>query len=406
MANGVIRSAKRLTYRKAQGILHGETGGYAPAVVELVRDMDRLASTIETRRRRAGMLHLDLPEVELVLDAEGRVKDAVHADQSYTHTIIEMFMVEANEAVARHLDRLGVPFLRRIHPEKDVVSTSHLKDFVRACGFKMPADLTRNDMQALIEKVRGRPESYAVNLALLKMMMQAEYSPRNVGHFALASEAYCHFTSPIRRYPDLTVHRLLDDHLRGKMDVQAEAGVAELTSLGEHCSFTERRAADAEQELRTLLVLQLLEKHLGDKLEGVVTGITNFGVFVELSKYLIEGLVKLQDLGDDWWEPKPKSGVVIAERTGRQIRMGDAVTAQIISVDIDRRQLNVRIDKFPSHAAAPAGEQTSSAPKTERGKKGGKKTPEKSARPGAAEGGFNRQPRKGGQKRRRRRNGQ
>ncbi len=408
MANGVMRSAKRLTYRKAQGIINGQTGGYAPEVIELVRQMNALAKRIEERRRRAGMLHLDLPEVELVLSADGRVTDAVHTDQSYTHTIIEMFMVEANEAVARHLERLAVPFLRRIHPEKDVIATSHLKDFVRACGFKLPGDLTRADMQALIDRVKGRPESYAVNLALLKMMMQAEYSPRKVGHFALASEAYCHFTSPIRRYPDLTVHRLLDAHLSGGLDVESEMDVAELTTLGAHCSFTERRAADAEQELRKLLVLQMLQEHVGEKLEGVVTGITTFGLFIELSKYLVEGLVRLQDLGDDWWEPRPKAGVVVAERTGRQIRMGDAVVVQIISVDLDRRQLNLRIEEFPSHAAQPRPEVAGEGKTGRRGMRGGKKKAKEPSRGGGRgesgakkPGGVNTQPRGGRQKKRR-----
>ena len=385
-ANGVIRSAKRLTYRQAQGIIDGATGGYDSKVVDLVRQMDALARRIEKRRRQAGMLHLDMPEVELVLDDQGRVIDAVHADQSYTHTIIEMFMVEANEAVARQLDKLKVPFLRRIHPEKDVTATSHLKDFVRACGFTVSGELSRRDMQALIERVRGRPESYAVNLALLKMMMQATYSPQRVGHFALASDAYCHFTSPIRRYPDLTAHRLLDAHLRGQLDAEAAADVSEVTTLGEHCSFTERRAADAEQELRTLLVLQMLESHVGELLEGVVTGITTFGVFIESSKYLVEGLVRLQDLGDDWWEANPKAGVVVAQRTGRQVRMGDAVTARIMAVDLGRRQLNLRIEKFPTRTAAPAGQEKGKKPKElgkGRGKAKAPATPVQTKQPGS-----------------------
>jgi ribonuclease R len=261
-----------------------------------------------------------------------------------------------------------------------------LKDFVRACGFQVSGDLTRKDMQALIERVRGRPESYAVNLALLKMMMQAEYSPRRVGHFALASDAYCHFTSPIRRYPDLTVHRLLDEHLRGRLEMEAAPNVADLVALGEHCSFTERRAAEAERELRLLLVLQMLQDHIGEVLEGVVTGITGFGIFIESSKYLVEGLVRIQDLGDDWWEANPKAGVVVAQRTGKQIRMGDAVAVRINAVDLGRRQLDLRIERFPTRQVAPAAKE-----------KGKKKEEGK-----AAKAGKHKQPGRGRGKRRRR----
>ena len=198
-------------------------------------------------------------------------------------------------------------------------------------------------MQKLIDSVRGQPASYAVNLALLKTFQRAEYSPMPVGHFALASECYCHFTSPIRRYPDLTVHRLVDRHVRGRPVAEGSPTTGELTTLAEHCRFTERRAAAAEGELRTLLVLQLLAEHVGDHFEGVVTGITSFGVFVQSAKYLVEGLVRLEDLGNDWWEPEPARGVVVAQRSGRQIRMGDAVTARIVAVDLIRRQLELAL---------------------------------------------------------------
>ena len=351
VANGAIRSTKRLTYRQGQDILDGKTGRYDRHVVQLLRDMETLSRRIEQRRRQTGMIHLDLPEVELVLSDEGSVVDARQADDSYTHTIIEMFAVEANEAVARVLDRLDVPFLRRIHPERDERAGQHLASFVRGCGLKIPKQPSRRDIQALVERVAGRPESYAVNLALLKTFEQAEYSPMHVGHFALASDCYCHFTSPIRRYPDLAVHRLVEAHLRGRLEDQG-TDVGEVTALGKHCSFTERRAAAAEQQLRTLLVLQMLADRVGEQLAGVVTGITRFGVFVQCSKYLVEGLVRLESLGDDWWEPKPEAGVVVAQRTGKRIRLGDVVTARIVSVDLARRQLDLVL-LLPAKAKRP-----------------------------------------------------
>ncbi|MFW6146200.1 MAG: ribonuclease R [Planctomycetota bacterium] len=387
LANGVIRSSKRLTYRQAQGILDGKTGGYDRAVVDLVREMEPLARKIEARRRQEGMLHLDLPEVELVLSDAGEVVDVERADESYTHTIIEMFMVEANEAAARLLDRLDVPFLRRIHPERDAASDKHLAEFVRACGHKIGRDLSRRDIQDLIRRVRGRPESYAVNLALLKTFEQAEYSPMRIGHYALASECYCHFTSPIRRYPDLTVHRLIDAHLRGRLDPET-VDPAETTSQGRHCSFTERRAERAERELRTLLVLIMLSDRVGEVLDGVVTGVTSFGLFVQSSTYLVEGLIRLEDLGDDWWEPDPPRGQVIAQRTGKRVRLGDLLTVRIVQVDLARREMDLAVVGEVGRRPTPGGKKAGKG--DGKGGKGGGK-----ARKGGGKG------RKGGGKGRR-----
>ena len=339
LAETVIQSRKRLHYREAQAVIDGQSGGYAREVVELLRDMNELARLIESRRRKTGMLHLDLPGVELILDEHGCVVGAEPEDNSYTHTIIEMLMVEANEAVASALDRRNVPFLRRIHPDPDASGGTRLTVFARVCGHKLPKDLSRHDIQSLLAAVKGKPEAYAVNLAVLKSLEQATYSPMHVGHFALASTNYCHFTSPIRRYPDLTVHRLFADVAR-KGPIRQDSP-ADLVKLGEHFSMTERRAEAAEGELRTVLLLQLLSQHLGDMFEGVVTGVTNFGLFVQLSRYLIEGLIRMEDLGDDWWEVQAAHGEVRGERSGKRFRIGDPMTVRVVSVNIAGRQLNL-----------------------------------------------------------------
>lgn len=350
----VICSAKRLTYTQAQGILDGAVGGYSPKVVQLVTDMQTLARAIEARRRLAGMLHLALPSVELVFDDQQRVSDAVPEDQSYTHTIIEMFMVEANEAVATLLSDLKRPFLRRIHPSPDQFGSKQLIDFVHACGHKLPAHMTRKDMQELLAAVKGKPESYAVNLALLKTFEQAEYSPMAVGHFALASENYCHFTSPIRRYPDLTVHRLFAECCRGTLATLPPDDLSALTKLGEDCSAAERRAESAERELRDVLVLELLATKVGEEFQGVVTGVTNFGIFVQSPRYLIEGLIRMPDLGDDWWEVDAKRGEIRGERSGRKYRIGDLMGVRIAGVDKARRQLNLAPTRESLAAGKPA----------------------------------------------------
>lgn len=348
-ANTVIKSDKRLTYGQASGILDGHTSGIPKPVVETVLEMDRLAKAIQQRRIDDGMIVLDLPAVDLVLDEDGRVIDAQPEDRSFSHTIIEMFMVEANEAVARLMDKLGVPCIRRIHPDPDEESLEAMARFMRAAGFAVPKKITPRDLQALLAPLKGKPEGYAVNLAVLKSMQLAEYSPKIVGHFALASRHYAHFTSPIRRYADLMVHRLLERYFEGPFGGRNKIGLEDvpdedaLIDMGRRLSYASRRAESAEQELRTVKVLQLLTEHVGDEFEGVVTGVTNFGLFVQHPKYLIDGLLRIEDLGDDWWEADVKAGRVFGERTRQVFTMGTILRVQIAEVDASARQLNLAL---------------------------------------------------------------
>jgi ribonuclease R len=338
-ADSVMKSAQRLTYQEADRILKGHKKRLAPEVIELLRNMEKLSRLIERRRVKNGMLHLDLPETELVMDKAGRVVDAHPADDSYPHTIIEMFMVEANEAVASVLDRYNVNFMRRIHPEPDSLSMKNLSKLARAFGFSMPRTPDRAAIQDLLAAVRGSACCLAVNLVVLRSFEKAEYSPMHIGHFALASEHYCHFTSPIRRYADLLVHRVLECHLRKRLDMVRQD--VDLTEIGKHISFTEQRAEDAEKELQSVLILQMLSNRIGDELDCVVTGLASFGVFVQSIKFGIEGLIQLGDLGDDVWKYRPRAQCIVGQRSGESIRLGQAIKVRIISVNVGARQLNV-----------------------------------------------------------------
>ncbi len=375
-ANTLIRSAKRLTYGQATGILEGKSRGYSRKVVALVRLMEKLARIIQTRRRADGMISLDLPEVELVFNDDGAVIDVEPADTSYSHTIIEMFMVEANEAVARLLTKENVPFIRRVHPDPNAMASENVTHFVRVLGHKVPATLSRADMQQLLDNVKGRPESFAVNLAVLRSMQRAEYSPREMGHFALASKHYAHFTSPIRRYPDLTVHRLLDDHIRRRLKAAKKhaeiPSYEDLVTLGSHCSYTEQRATSAERELRAVKILQLLEQHLGDEAAGIVTGVANAGVFIQVEKYLIDGLVRFADLPDDWWEIDTRAGCMIGERSGRRITVGDRVTVRLVAINHAARELDLALVEEASTAKRKTKKATK-RPKAKQTKKKSKK---------------------------------
>ncbi len=338
-ANSVMRSVQRLTYKEADKALKGRVKGIKREVVELLKNMEVLSRVIERRRTKNGMLHLDLPETELIMDKSGRVVDARPADDSYPHTIIEMFMVEANDAVASVLDRQNVGFMRRIHPEPDALSMKNLAKLVKAFGFSLPRNPDRAAIQDLLAAVEGADCSFGVNLAVLRSFEKAQYSPLHIGHFALASSNYCHFTSPIRRYADLLVHRVLECYLQKRLDLVQQA--MDLTEIGKHISFTEQRAEDAEKELTTVLILQMLSGHIGDELDCVVTGLASFGVFVQSRKFGIEGLIQMGDLGPDEWKYSPKTQCIVGLRSGRSVHLGQAVKVRIISVNVPARQLNV-----------------------------------------------------------------
>ncbi len=341
-ANSIIKSKARLTYEQADRILKGDAQGVPGPVVALLKDMETLAGLIEKRRRRKGMIHLDLPEIELVMDDQGKVVDAHPADDSYPHTIIEMFMVEANEAVARTLDRFGVPFIRRIHPDPDTADLSKVTKFVKICGIKIPKVLDRAAIQDLLKKVKGKPYEYAVNIYILRSFQRAEYSPSHVGHFALASTHYCHFTSPIRRYADLTIHRLINCYIEGtlnKIGLEEVLPEMQLREIGKHISFTEQQATQAERELKMVLILQMLEQHVGQELNCVITGLTGFGIFAQCKKFGIEGLIEFGDLGMDEWKYDDAKQAVVGRHSGKSVYMGMEMKVRIASVNVAGRHL-------------------------------------------------------------------
>ncbi len=340
LCESVIKSTRRLTYTEAQDICDGKTAGLPAKVVALVTRMEALARKIEARRTAQGMLHLDLREIQLVLDDDGAVVDSKEADTSYTHKIIEMFMVEANDVVAAFFAKRNIPIIRRVHPKPDFESFEQLGAFVAACGHGISKSPSRSDLQSLVDTVRDLPESYAVNLAVLRSFQKAVYSMKDDGHYALASPDYCHFTSPIRRYPDLTVHREVARFVRKEKSRPSRESES-LTDLSSVLSAKERRASSAEIELKQVLVLQHMAKFLGSTFEGVITGVADFGLFVQIRKYMVEGVIRLRDLGDDWWDVSAPEGTVRGEVSGTAYRIGDLMEVQIAKVDVPMRQMDL-----------------------------------------------------------------
>ena len=338
-----IRSRRRLTYEQVDQFL-ADPGPlrrkWGAAVCALLDRMRSLAAILRRRRVARGALELSMPEVKVDLDKQGRVAGAHVEEYTESHQVIEEFMLAANEAVAEMLDEKGLLFLRRIHRPPKLAKLKALAEFVAELG--LPADnlQSRFGLQALLAAVAGRPERHAVNYAVLRSLQRAVYGPEDEGHFALASDCYCHFTSPIRRYPDLTVHRLLDDVLRGGKPAQ---DLGKLVVAGEHCSEQEQRAEEAERELTRLKLFHYLSTRIGEEMDALITGVESFGLFVEGVKLPAEGLIHVDSLVDDYYRYDRTTHTLSGYRSGNSFRLGDLVRVAVARVDLERRELDFRL---------------------------------------------------------------
>ncbi|MEQ8847844.1 ribonuclease R [Botrimarina sp.] len=353
-----IKSRRRFTYEEVddylakknlvgkESLLSGRPGklpeGLTPEVDRLLGDMFRLAMALRKRRLERGALELHMPEVEIDLDKKGRVEGAHVAQNTESHQVIEEFMLAANEAVARRLRDAGLLFLRRIHGSPDPRKSRALTEFARSLGLPAENLQDRFELQGLLDRVKGDPRQHALNFATLRSMQKAVYSPEDEGHYALASDCYCHFTSPIRRYPDLTVHRLLEalaQHESGQGPKPVnEMGV--LVQQGDHCSEREGRATAAERVLTKVKLLNFLADKIGTEMDGVITGVEKFGVFIMGRELPAEGFIHITALGDDYYDFDRSSHSFVGRRSGRAFRLGDAVRVAVAAVDVDARELD------------------------------------------------------------------
>jgi len=370
-ANGAIRVRRRFTYEEVQTILDAypveqpvesaTPGAYAPGlasaapvipsgavepeVIAMLLRMRQLALILRERRRRRGALELNLPEVELEYDEQGRVSGGHFRKHDLSHQIIEEFMLTANETVAEHFDSHNIVFLRRVHPEPSELKLESFGYFARSLGYKVGEYVDRFSLQKILERSSNRPDAHAVHFALLRSLKQAIYSPYAEGHYALASDHYCHFTSPIRRYPDLTIHRMLGQWLRTGRVGSSET---ELLALGDHCSKMERRAEMAERDLIRLKLLTYLSERQGLEMDAIITGVADYGFFAQAANLPVEGLVHISTLTEDYYYFEEMTHSLTGRRTNQRYRLGDRVRVTVVRVDLFRRQLDFRVVSGPS----------------------------------------------------------
>jgi ribonuclease R len=345
--DAVIHSQARMTYTNVNAILSDRNPEmmerYRPFVPMFER-MHELFEVLHARRRRRGSIDFDLPESEIVLDAEGLVEAIVAAERNVAHRLIEEFMLLANETVAGHLEKRAVPALYRIHEEPDPAKVEIFEGFLSTLGYALagpPDELEPANFQRLVEKVRGKPEERPIAFLMLRTMQKARYDATNVGHFGLAADTYTHFTSPIRRYPDLVVHRVLRASRHGASQEDREAWADELPEIARHTSERERRANDAERELVQWKKVRFMADKVGDEFDGYVTGVSAFGLYIELIEHFVEGMVHVSTMADDYYRFVERAHVLRGEKNGRVYRLGDRVTVQVIRVDLERRQIDL-----------------------------------------------------------------
>ncbi len=346
--DGVIHSNARMTYTDVNAILteHDEaaTARYAP-LVPLFQRMEELFEILNRRRHRRGSIDFDLKEPEIVLDDEGMVEAIIAAERNVAHRIIEEFMLLANETVAQHLDDHGVPTLYRIHEEPDPLKVEEFEEFIATLGYSLGApsgDVKPRHFQQLVEKMHGTPEEKPIAFLMLRTMQKARYDEQNLGHFGLAAKSYTHFTSPIRRYPDLVVHRTLRESRHGTMNEDRKEELTDdLPEMARHTSERERRADDAERELVQWKKVRFMADKVGDEFAGYITGVTSFGLFIELIEHFVEGLVHISTMADDYYRFVERAHILRGENSGREYRLGDRVTVQVIKVDMERRQVDL-----------------------------------------------------------------
>ncbi|KXG09088.1 Ribonuclease R [Anoxybacillus sp. P3H1B] len=346
----VIRTAERMTYSDVNKILVDRDEElrkkYEP-LVPMFELMAELADILRTKRMNRGAIDFDFKEAKVLVDENGKPYDVILRERSVAERLIEEFMLAANETVAEHFHWMNVPFIYRVHEDPKPEKLQRFLEFITNFGYVVKGtgnQIHPRALQEILEAVRGEPEEMVVSTVMLRSMKQARYDAESLGHYGLSTEFYTHFTSPIRRYPDLIVHRLIRTYLiNGKIDNQTQQKWAEqLPDIAEHASNMERRAVEAERETDDLKKTEFMEDKIGMEFDGIISSVTNFGLFVELPN-TIEGLVHVSYLTNDYYRYDEHHYAMIGERTGKMYRIGDEITVRVINVNKEERIVDFEI---------------------------------------------------------------
>lgn len=345
---GVMRSKARLTYDQVRAMLEGGDPALRRRhehVLDNLETLQRVYRLLRKRRERRGAMDFDSREVYFQFAEDGRVADIRPYARHDAHKLIEECMVTANVEAAKFVEKSGIPALYRVHDSPPAEKLEDLKAFLTAHGLKpnWKDDPTPQDLARIQEHAAGMREASLVDAVLLRSMSLAVYQPKNTGHFGLALDAYAHFTSPIRRYPDLLLHRALKHRLRrGRSDEYPYSG-RRMAELGEHCSWTERRAEEASRDVDERLKCQFMQRHIGDEFDGLITGVTSFGLFVELDGLGVSGLVHVTALSNDYYHFDPVAHALTGERGGVRYRLADAIRVRVSGVNPEDRKIDFQL---------------------------------------------------------------
>ncbi|WP_412973373.1 ribonuclease R [Niallia circulans] len=346
----VIKTTERMTYADVNSILHDkdeELRAKYEGLVPMFERMEELAAILRKKRMTRGAIDFDFKESKVIVDEDGKPQDVILRERSVAEKLIEEFMLVANETVAEHFHWMQVPFIYRIHEDPKEEKLRRFFEFITNFGYIVKG--TANSvhpraLQEIIESVQGTPEEMVISTVMLRSMQQAKYYPESLGHFGLSTEFYTHFTSPIRRYPDLIVHRLIRTYLiEGDISsATQEKWNSRLTEIAEHSSSMERRSVEAERETDELKKSEYMLDKIGKEYDGIISSVTNFGMFVELTN-TIEGLVHVSYMTDDYYRYDERHFAMIGERTGKVFRIGDEITVRVVNVNKEERAIDFEI---------------------------------------------------------------